>query len=156
MFKYDFYWMKKAIYLAKIAKMQGEVPVGAVLVLNQKSIGLGINSSIKNHDPTAHAEILALRDGGKNIKNYRLLDTTLYVTLEPCIMCLGAILHGRINRLVCGVLNNNKSNLFYKNFSFFSSSNGLLSITVASGCFKRACKSVLINFFKKKREKNSF
>lgn len=95
-------WMRHAIRLAEYAEQQGEVPVGAVLVKNGHSIAEGWNSPICHHDPTAHAEIMAIREAGKKLQNYRLVDTTLYVTLEPCVMCMGAIIHARITRLVFG------------------------------------------------------
>lgn len=98
----DEHWMQQALILAKEASHHGEVPVGAVLVLNNSVIGEGFNQPIKQNDPTAHAEIMALRSAAKNIGNYRLIDTTLYVTLEPCMMCLGAMVHARIKRLVYG------------------------------------------------------
>ncbi|NOY66172.1 MAG: tRNA adenosine(34) deaminase TadA [Gammaproteobacteria bacterium] len=98
----DEHWMQEAIKLAKKAELEGEVPVGAVLVLDDKIIGTGWNKPIKNHDPSAHAEIQALRDAGKQRGNYRLPGTILYVTLEPCTMCAGAIIHARIERLVFG------------------------------------------------------
>lgn len=98
----DEYWMRHALQLARRAWNEGEVPVGAVLVLDGQVIGEGWNRPIGHHDPTAHAEMMALRQGGKVIENYRLLDTTLYVTLEPCIMCAGAMVHGRVGRLVYG------------------------------------------------------
>lgn len=96
------YWMRHALMLAQRAWDEGEVPVGAVLVHNNRVIGEGWNRSIGRHDPTAHAEIMALRQGGLVLQNYRLLDTTLYVTLEPCVMCAGAMVHGRIGTLVFG------------------------------------------------------
>lgn len=98
----DEYWMRRALTLAQRAWEQGEVPVGAVLVQGDRVIGEGWNRPIGQHDPTAHAEIMALRQGGKVLENYRLLNTTLYVTLEPCIMCAGAMVHSRIGRLVYG------------------------------------------------------
>ena len=98
----DEYFMRRAIALAEEAKRMDEVPVAAVLVLNDEIIGEAYNSPIKSHDPTAHAEIMALRMGAASINNYRLLDTTLYVTLEPCMMCAGAMVHARIKRLVYG------------------------------------------------------
>ncbi len=94
------YWMRHALMLAQRAWDEGEVPVGAVLVHNDRVIGEGWNRPIGRHDPTAHAEIMALRQGGLVLQNYRLLDTTLYVTLEPCVMCAGAMVHGRIGTLV--------------------------------------------------------
>ena len=95
--------MKQALALAQKAWDQGEVPVGAVLVLDDKVIGQGWNRPITRHDPTAHAEIMALQQGGQIVQNYRLLNATLYVTLEPCVMCAGAMVHSRIKRLVYGV-----------------------------------------------------
>ena len=85
------YWMRHALNLAQRAWDEGEVPVGAVLVHNNQVIGEGWNRPIGRHDPTAHAEIMALRQGGLVLQNYRLLETTLYVTLEPCVMCSGAM-----------------------------------------------------------------
>jgi len=96
------YWMRHALMLAQRAWEEGVVPVGAVLVHNNRVIGEGWNRPIGRHDPTAHAEIMALRQGGLVLQNYRLLDTTLYVTLEPCVMCAGAMVHGRIGTLVFG------------------------------------------------------
>jgi tRNA(adenine34) deaminase len=98
----DIYWMKKALVLAKKAEQKGEVPVGAILVLDNKIIGKGYNCPISTNDPTAHAEIIVLRKASKKLENYRLLNTTLYVTLEPCSMCMGAMVHARIKRLVFG------------------------------------------------------
>jgi tRNA(adenine34) deaminase len=100
--KIDEAWMRYAIRLAQHAEKRGEVPVGALLVKNEQCIAEGWNDSIASHDPTAHAEIIALRQAGRAVENYRLIDTTLYVTLEPCVMCMGAISHARIKRLVFG------------------------------------------------------
>lgn len=98
----DEYWMQQALLLADQAEVKDEVPVGAVLVLNNEVVGRGFNQMIHSCDPTAHAEIIALRDGAATLGNYRLIDTTLYVTLEPCTMCVGAIVHSRVRRLVYG------------------------------------------------------
>ena len=95
-------WMGRALQLAEQAAAAGEVPVGAVVVLGGKEIGAGFNAPISGCDPTAHAEIRALRDAARRIGNYRLPGATLYVTLEPCTMCVGAIVHSRVSRLVYG------------------------------------------------------
>lgn len=95
-------FMRHAIALARRAEAEGEVPVGAVLVANGEVVGEGWNRPISANDPTAHAEIMALRDAGRRLANYRLPDTTLYVTLEPCPMCAGAIVHSRVSRVVFG------------------------------------------------------
>ncbi len=98
----DARWMTRALELAGQAAALGEVPVGAVVVLGDREVGAGFNAPITGCDPTAHAEIRALRDAAARIGNYRLSGATLYVTLEPCTMCVGAIVHGRISRLVYG------------------------------------------------------
>lgn len=92
--------MRRAIELAREAEAAGEVPVGAVIVRDGEVLAEGFNRPISTHDPTAHAEMVALRAAAARIDNYRLLDTTLYVTLEPCAMCAGAMVHARVRRLV--------------------------------------------------------
>ena len=100
---HDEHWMRHALLVAIAARDAGEVPVGAVLVgANQEQLAEGRNQPIATHDPTAHAEIVALRQGGVLLKNYRLTHTTLYVTLEPCAMCVGALIHARVGRVVFG------------------------------------------------------
>jgi len=96
----DEHWMREALKLAQRAEDEDEVPVGAVLVLDDEIIGRGWNRSIQLHDPSAHAEVMALRDAGQSSANYRFPGATLYVTLEPCTMCAGVIVHSRIRRLV--------------------------------------------------------
>jgi tRNA(adenine34) deaminase len=98
----DVFWMRHALELAGRALEAGEVPVGAVLVLADRIVAEGWNRPIATHDATAHAEIIALRAAGPVLENYRLIDTTLYVTLEPCVMCMGAISHARVRRIVYG------------------------------------------------------
>ncbi|XAJ77908.1 tRNA adenosine(34) deaminase TadA [Buchnera aphidicola (Ceratovacuna keduensis)] len=145
MSKYDKYYMKEALILAKKANEKNEVPVGAVLVFKNKIIAKGYNNSILKNDPTAHAEIVVLRKGGIFFKNYRLLNTILYVTLQPCLMCLGAILNSRIYKLVYGANSN------YYNFNIFK----LFlkkNIKIKNNIFKYKCISVIKNFFKNKRK----
>ena len=98
----DARWMDEALALARAAGERGEVPVGAVVVLEGRIVGRGANAPISTHDPTAHAEIAALRDAARALGNYRLPGAALYVTIEPCAMCAGAILHARVARVVFG------------------------------------------------------
>ena len=98
----DALFMSRAVELARMAEVAGEVPVGAVIVKDNAIIGEGWNRPISTSDPTAHAEIIAIRQAAQTVGSYRLLDTTLYVTLEPCAMCAGAMVHSRIRRLVYG------------------------------------------------------
>jgi tRNA(adenine34) deaminase len=98
----DEQWMRQALALARQAEAAGEVPVGALVVRGDMPLGEGWNRPIGSHDPTAHAEIVAMRAAGQRLANYRLTGTTLYVTLEPCPMCAGAMIHGRVARVVYG------------------------------------------------------
>ncbi len=98
----DEFYMRVALELAAQAQVAGEVPVGAVVVKNGEIIGRGFNAPISRHDPSAHAEMLALRNAAENMGNYRLVDCELFVTLEPCLMCAGAIMHARLKRVVFG------------------------------------------------------
>ena len=95
-------FMRRALELAGYARDAGEVPVGSVLVLNNEVIGEGFNQPIASHDPTAHAELMAIRQAAQTMQNYRLPESTIYVTLEPCTMCIGAMIHARVSRLVYG------------------------------------------------------
>lgn len=98
----DIKWMEKALELACKAEAAGEVPVGAILVKDDQLIAEGWNQPITSHDATSHAEIIAMRAAGKKLNNYRLIDTTMYVTLEPCSMCVGAMIHARVSKVVYG------------------------------------------------------
>lgn len=146
----DIIWMRYAIVLAGFAVFYGEISVGAVLVYNGNPIGYGWNSSIMYNDPTAHAEILALRMGGKFLNNYRLLKTTLYVTLEPCIMCVGAIMHARIYRLVYGAIDNKFR--YYRSRTWLKNIMVKHRILLTTGILEKECAVQLINFFIQKRK----
>lgn len=143
-------WMHYAIDLAKRAAFAGEVPVGAVLVCNDAVIGEGHNAPISAHDPSAHAEILALRNAAAKVKNYRLPDTTLYVTLEPCVMCAGALIQARIKRLVFGAYDP-RAGAVGSVFNVLQP--GVLNHTIAyeGGLLAGSCGTLLTTFFKERR-----
>ncbi len=143
--------MRHALGLAKKAAQLGEIPVGAVLVNGDGEIvAEGFNTSILHHDPTAHAEIQALRQGGVALQNYRLLDCTLYVTLEPCTMCAGAMLHSRIKRLVFGAFDY-KTGAVGSRFHFFDDYKMNHSIEITGGVLADECGQLLSDFFKQRR-----
>jgi len=146
----DIDWMRHALKLAERAQQEGEVPVGAVLVLNGEIIGAGWNRPIAAHDPTAHAEIMALRAGAEKTGNYRLNDTTLYVTLEPCVMCAGAMVHARIERLVFGA-SDPKAGAIVSIFTILDS--GALNHCVrhTGGVLSDECGAMLSRFFEARR-----
>ncbi len=149
---FDVQMMRRALELADKAESLGEIPVGAVLVDNTgKIIGEGWNLSIVNSDPTAHAEIVALRHAAQCIQNYRLLNTTLYVTLEPCTMCAGAILHSRIKRLVFGA-SDAKTGAVGSRFHFFDDYKMNHSLEITGGVLQEECSRKLSAFFQKRRE----
>ncbi len=149
---FDVQMMRRALELADKAESLGEIPVGAVLVDGTgKIIGEGWNLSIVNSDPTAHAEIVALRHAAQCIQNYRLLNTTLYVTLEPCTMCAGAILHSRIKRLVFGA-SDAKTGAVGSRFHFFDDYKMNHSLEITGGVLQEECSRKLSAFFQKRRE----
>ena len=149
---FDRLMMRHALSLADKAEQIGEIPVGAVLVDEQgEIIGEGWNLSIVNSDPTAHAEIVALRHAAQKVRNYRLLNTTLYVTLEPCTMCAGAILHSRIKRLVFGA-SDYKTGAVGSRFHFFDDYKMNHSVAITGGVLQEECSQKLSAFFQKRRE----
>ncbi|VAW92892.1 tRNA-specific adenosine-34 deaminase [hydrothermal vent metagenome] len=148
----DLKWMKYAFKLALLAEQEGEVPVGAVLVKDDSIIGEGWNKPIMNHDPTAHAEIIALRHAAEKIQNYRLIDTTLYVTLEPCVMCAGAIVHARVKRVVFATADP-RTGAAGSVFSILNSSELNHKVEVAQGELATESAELLQSFFRKKRKR---
>ncbi|WP_244156998.1 tRNA adenosine(34) deaminase TadA [Rodentibacter ratti] len=148
---FDEKFMRHALSLADRAESLGEIPVGAVLVDSEGNIlGEGWNLSITENDPTAHAEIVALRNAAKKVQNYRLLNTTLYVTLEPCTMCAGAILHSRIQRLVFGALDY-KTGAVGSRFHFFDDYQMNHTVEITGGILAQECGEKLSAFFRKRR-----
>ena len=144
--------MKAALKAAKKAWENGEVPVGAVLVKDDEIISTGQNSPITLNDTTAHAEIIALREGGEKLKNYRLIDTTLYVTMEPCTMCMGAIIHARIKKLVFGTFDP-RAGAAGSIFDFTAEKKLNHKLEVKSGILENECRELIQAFFKQKRSK---
>lgn len=147
---YDKQWMQHAFDLAGKAEEKGEVPVGAVLVLDGDAIGEGWNHPISANDPTGHAEIIALRAAAKYQGNYRLPGTTLYVTLEPCVMCAGAIIHARISRLVFGAYDPN-TGAAGSVFDILGTHKLNHVVDVTGGVMETECGSLLKEFFKNRR-----
>ena len=146
----DQYWMKQALELAAQAAELNEVPVGAIVVLDDQVIGSGFNSPISGCDPSAHAEIQALRDAASRLENYRLVDATLYVTIEPCTMCAGAIVHSRIKRLVYGALEP-KAGVVTSQIPFFEQPWLNHRVEVQGGVLADECSSIISDFFARRR-----
>lgn len=146
----DAAFMRHALELARRAAEQGEVPVGAVLVKDGAIVGEGWNRPISAHDPTAHAEIVALRAGAAALGNYRLVDATLYVTLEPCVMCAGAIVHARIRRLVFGAADP-KTGAAGSVFDVFGSGKVNHLVRVEGGVLAEESGRLLSGFFRQRR-----
>jgi len=145
-------WMSKALDLAKSAEKAGEVPVGAVIVRDGQIIGKGYNQPIGSSDPTSHAEIMALRDAAGNEKNYRLPDATLYVTIEPCTMCVGALIHARIGTIVFGAREPRAgalvSNLQLHEQQFYNH-----RPSISEGILAEECGQLISDFFTARRSK---
>lgn len=146
-------WMQAAFTQAALAADIDEIPVGAVIVSQGKIIGQGFNQPIAAHDPTAHAEIVAIRQACESVENYRLPeDATLYVTLEPCTMCVGALVHSRIKRVIFATTEPKAGSLI--SARQLLSNNGYYNhvFEFASGCLQEPCSQQLSDFFKKRRE----
>jgi len=144
-------FMREALQLAAAARNAGEVPVGAVVVHDGHIIGRGFNAPISGHDPTAHAEVQALRDAAATLGNYRLADCSLYVTLEPCLMCSGAIMHARIARLVFGA-SDPKTGVCGSVIDAFAEQRLNHHTTVQGGVLADECGSLLTAFFRERRQ----
>lgn len=145
-------YMLHALELARDAWDIGEVPVGAIVVMEGNIVGRGCNRPISSNDPTSHAEIEALRDAAKNLGNYRLSGCTLYVTLEPCLMCAGAMFHARISRLVYGA-RDPKTGACGSVLDVFSDQRLNHHASVTSGILEEACGDILKRFFSERRMK---
>ena len=148
----DEFFMREAISLARAAECLGEVPVGAVVVCDGQIVGRGFNSPIGESDPTAHAEIAALRDAARNLKNYRLPGCELFVTLEPCAMCAGAILHSRIARVVYGA-RDPKTGVHGSVVDLFAVDRLNHHTDVVGGVLAEECGRLLSDFFAARRAK---
>lgn len=142
--------MRAALREAAKAEQRQEVPVGAVVVLDGGIIGRGYNQPIRRHDPTAHAEMLALRKAAKKVGNYRLLNATLYVTVEPCAMCAGAMVHARVRRLVYGVADA-KAGGVESVFRIADHPKLNHRVEVQSGVLADECRQILQRFFQTRR-----
>ncbi|WP_415890351.1 tRNA adenosine(34) deaminase TadA [Neptuniibacter sp. SY11_33] len=143
-------WMKEALLLADRAEEINEVPVGAIVVLDGEIIGRGWNQPISGHDPTAHAEILALRDAAENVGNYRLVGADLYVTIEPCTMCTGAIVHSRIRRVIFGAVEA-KAGAVQSNGQLLDQAWMNYRVEVEAGILAERCSEKISAFFKRRR-----
>ncbi len=143
-------YMKMAIKEAGQAARSGEVPVGAVLVKGDRVLAEDHNQCIKQSDPTAHAEVLVLRKAGKALRNYRLKDTVMYVTTEPCPMCLSAMIHARVSRLVFGTLEP-KFGAVESRFSLLRENGLNHHVEVTGGILEKECTEILKSFFKERR-----
>lgn len=143
-------WMRHAMALAARAEGIDEIPVGAVLVLGDKIVAEGWNRSISEHDACAHAEVMALREAGKQLENYRLLDTTLYVTLEPCCMCAGALIHSRVKRVVYGA-RDLKTGAAGSVFDILLDPRHNHQVALTGEVLADACSAQLSDFFKRRR-----
>lgn len=146
----DEHWMRRALHLAARAAADGEVPVGALLVADGQVVGEGWNRPIGASDPSAHAEINALRDAARRRGNYRLVDTTLYVTLEPCTMCVGALIHARVARLVFGA-REPRAGAVVSRFQLLDAACFNHRVVWHEGVLATECGARLVEFFRGRR-----
>lgn len=146
----DVFWMKHAIQLAKKAKSLEEVPVGAVVVMDDNVIGEGWNQPITSNDATAHAEIIAIRAAGFELENYRIPKATLYITIEPCAMCLGAIIHSRICKVVFGAMEP-KAGMLKSHKSLLGSGVFNHAFDFEGGVCEAECSQLMSDFFSERR-----
>lgn len=146
--------MREALQLAAEAEDAGEVPVGAIVVMNGEIIGRGHNRPISGHDPTAHAEIVAMRDAAQRLDNYRLTGADLYVTLEPCVMCAGAIIHARIRRVIYAA-DDPKAGAAGSVYDVLSRPRLNHRVEVAGGVLAEESSRVLKGFFSQRRQKSN-
>ena len=144
--------MRAALALAQQGADKGEVPVGAVVVCGGEVVGRGFNQPISSHDPTAHAEVMALRDAAARVGNYRLVGCTLYVTMEPCVMCAGAIFHARVARVVYGA-REYKTGAHGSVVDVFAEPRINHHCTVTGGVLGDACASLISGFFESRRQR---
>lgn len=147
----DEFWMEEALREAQRSQAAGEVPVGAVVVCRGKVVGRGSNRPITTNDPTAHAEIIALREAGGELGNYRLSDCELYATVEPCAMCAGALVHARIKRLVYGA-DDPKAGAVYSVLSIVNHEQLNHTVEVKGGVLAARCGELLQSFFRERRK----
>ena len=150
----DTYWMGKALELAHKAEQAGEVPVGAVIVKDNQLISEGWNQPISSHDATSHAEIMAMREAGIKLNNYRLIDTTMYVTLEPCSMCVGAMIHARVSKVVYGAAEP-RTGALGGAFNLLEANQHNHLFDVESGVMAEESSVLLQKFFKSRRKSRS-
>ena len=142
--------MAEALRLAKCAADEGEVPIGAVVVSDGEIVGRGWNRNISLHDPSAHAEIMAMRDAGKHLGNHRLPNCTLYVTLEPCPMCVGAMIHARLERVVFGAADP-KTGAAGGRFDLLGDPAHNHAVHAEGGCCAEESSAMLRDFFRQRR-----
>ena len=148
----DAKWMQRACELAQQAKEQDEVPVGAVIVYENQVIGEGFNQPISSNDPTAHAEIVALRQAGQALNNYRLPEAIMYVTLEPCAMCAGALVHARLAKLIYAA-DDPKTGACGSVFNLLQTNELNHKVEIEKGLMEEESRTMLQDFFKAKRMK---